>query len=96
MITLCLSHPKSENTATSVKLPESSASTESRWLDQPTIRVERCILHTILPSAPHSLNPPHHQDMNKNLTEIAYILDRSGSMGGMVEPAIAGFNHFLT
>jgi uncharacterized protein (DUF305 family) len=33
--------------------------------------------------------------MNKNLTEIAYILDRSGSMTDMVEPAIAGFNRFL-
>ena len=33
--------------------------------------------------------------MNKNLTEIAYILDRSGSMDSMVEPAIAGFNQFL-
>lgn len=33
--------------------------------------------------------------MNKNLTEIAYILDRSGSMSCMVEPAIAGFNQFL-
>jgi len=33
--------------------------------------------------------------MNNNLTEIAYILDRSGSMASMVEPAIAGFNQFL-
>ena len=33
--------------------------------------------------------------MNTNLTEIAYILDRSGSMHDMVEPAIAGFNRFL-
>jgi len=33
--------------------------------------------------------------MKKNLTEIAYILDRSGSMEPMVEPAIAGFNAFL-
>ena len=33
--------------------------------------------------------------MNKNLFEIAYILDRSGSMQRMVEPAIAGFNQFL-
>ncbi|MDA0766198.1 MAG: VWA domain-containing protein [Verrucomicrobia bacterium] len=33
--------------------------------------------------------------MNKDLTEIAYILDRSGSMNAMTEPAIAGFNHFL-
>ena len=33
--------------------------------------------------------------MNKDLTEIAYILDRSGSMSDMVEPAIAGFNRFL-
>ena len=33
--------------------------------------------------------------MNKDLTEIAYILDRSGSMSGLVEPAIAGFNRFL-
>lgn len=33
--------------------------------------------------------------MNKNLTEIAYILDRSSSMSCMVKPAIAGFNQFL-
>jgi len=33
--------------------------------------------------------------MNTQLTEIAYILDRSGSMATHVEPAIAGFNHFL-
>jgi hypothetical protein len=33
--------------------------------------------------------------MKKNLTEIAYVLDRSGSMGSMTEPAIAGFNQFL-
>ncbi len=33
--------------------------------------------------------------MNKNLFEIAYVLDRSGSMQDMVEPAIAGFNQFL-
>lgn len=40
---------------------------------------------------PHQ--PKHH--MNNNLTEIAYILDRSGSMAPMVEPAITGFNQFL-
>ena len=33
--------------------------------------------------------------MNDRLTEIAFILDRSGSMASMVEPAIAGFNSFL-
>lgn len=33
--------------------------------------------------------------MNDNLTEIAFILDRSGSMSSMVEPAIAGFNRLL-
>lgn len=33
--------------------------------------------------------------MNNRLTEIAFILDRSGSMGSMIEPAIAGFNDFL-
>ena len=33
--------------------------------------------------------------MNKNLTEIAYILDRSGSMSSMIKPAITGFNQFL-
>ena len=33
--------------------------------------------------------------MNKQLTELAYILDRSGSMASMVEPAISGFNQFL-
>jgi len=33
--------------------------------------------------------------MNKKLTEIAYILDRSGSMQPLVESAISGFNTFL-
>ncbi|MBT8037649.1 MAG: VWA domain-containing protein [Verrucomicrobiae bacterium] len=33
--------------------------------------------------------------MNKNLTEIAYILDRSGSMDHLKESAISGFNSFL-
>ena len=33
--------------------------------------------------------------MNPNHTEIAFILDRSGSMASMVEPAIAGFNNLL-
>ena len=33
--------------------------------------------------------------MNTKLTEIAYVLDRSGSMDPMTESAIAGFNEFL-
>jgi hypothetical protein len=33
--------------------------------------------------------------MNPNLTEIAYILDRSGSMQPMHEPAVAAFNAFV-
>ena len=33
--------------------------------------------------------------MNNNLTEIAFILDRSGSMQSMIEPAITGFNRLL-
>jgi hypothetical protein len=33
--------------------------------------------------------------MNANLTEIAYILDRSGSMETMQEPAVAAFNAFV-
>lgn len=33
--------------------------------------------------------------MHKHLTEIVFILDRSGSMQGMVEPAISGFNRLL-
>lgn len=33
--------------------------------------------------------------MNKNLTEIAFILDRSGSMQSVANAAIAGFNEFL-
>lgn len=33
--------------------------------------------------------------MNPNLTEIAYILDRSGSMSTMQEPAVAAFNAFI-
>ena len=33
--------------------------------------------------------------MNINLTEIAFILDRSGSMAPVTEAAITGFNEFL-
>lgn len=33
--------------------------------------------------------------MNPNLTEIAFILDRSGSMAAVTAAAIDGFNHFL-
>lgn len=33
--------------------------------------------------------------MNPHLTEIAYILDRSGSMETMQEPAVAAFNQFV-
>ena len=33
--------------------------------------------------------------MKQHLTEIAFILDRSGSMQTMVEPAISGFNRLL-
>ena len=33
--------------------------------------------------------------MNTALSEIAFILDRSGSMQPLVEPAISGFNRFL-
>ena len=33
--------------------------------------------------------------MNPHLTEIAFILDRSGSMESMVDPAIDGFNRLL-
>ena len=33
--------------------------------------------------------------MNPHLTEIAYILDRSGSMQPMQEPAVAAFNDFV-
>lgn len=34
--------------------------------------------------------------MNTQLTELAFILDRSGSMKSMSTAAIRGFNHFLT
>ena len=33
--------------------------------------------------------------MNPYLTEIAFVLDRSGSMGSVAESAVAGFNEFL-
>jgi hypothetical protein len=33
--------------------------------------------------------------MNKDLTEIAFILDRSGSMSSHLNSAIEGFNGFL-
>lgn len=31
-------------------------------------------------------------DMNANLTEIIFLLDRSGPMGGFEEDTIGGFN----
>ena len=34
-------------------------------------------------------------NMNNNLTELAFILDRSGSMAPVTEAAITGFNDFL-
>ncbi len=34
--------------------------------------------------------------MNKTLTEIIYVLDRSGSMGGLEHETIGGYNGFLT
>ena len=34
--------------------------------------------------------------MKKNLTELVFILDRSGSMGGLEPDAIGGFNAMLT
>ncbi len=33
--------------------------------------------------------------MNKNLTEIVYILDRSGSMNGLEKDTVGGYNSFL-
>ncbi len=33
--------------------------------------------------------------MNTDLTELAFILDRSGSMSSLASSAIEGFNHFL-
>ena len=33
--------------------------------------------------------------MNKNLTEIVFILDRSGSMGHLTDDTIGGFNTFI-
>ena len=33
--------------------------------------------------------------MNQTLTEIAFVLDRSGSMSSVAESAVAGFNEFL-
>ena len=33
--------------------------------------------------------------MNKNLTEIVYILDRSGSMSGLEKDTVGGYNSFL-
>lgn len=33
--------------------------------------------------------------MNKNLTEIVFLLDRSGSMSGLEKDTIGGFNSFI-
>lgn len=42
---------------------------------------------SVTPAAPSATNP--------HLTEIAYILDRSGSMQPMQEPAVTAFNQFV-
>lgn len=34
--------------------------------------------------------------MNKNVTEIIFLLDRSGSMAGLKSDTIGGFNAFIT
>ena len=34
--------------------------------------------------------------MKKNLTELVFILDRSGSMAGLEDDTIGGFNSMLT
>ena len=34
--------------------------------------------------------------MKENLTELVFILDRSGSMGGLEQDTIGGFNAMLT
>jgi hypothetical protein len=34
-------------------------------------------------------------NMNSNMTEIIFLLDRSGSMGGLEEDTIGGFNAFI-
>lgn len=39
---------------------------------------------------------PNRFTMNPNLTEIAYVLDRSGSMESMQEPAVAAYNQFVS
>jgi uncharacterized protein YegL len=52
---------------------------------------------------PENTSPNHHDHPRQNpqpntsptLTEIAFVLDRSGSMTACQEDAIAGFNHFL-
>lgn len=41
------------------------------------------------------LNHSTTQPMNKNLTQIVFILDRSGSMQSMATEAIGGFNAFV-
>jgi hypothetical protein len=33
--------------------------------------------------------------MNQNLTEIVFVLDRSGSMANLVDDTIGGFNSFV-
>jgi hypothetical protein len=49
--------------------------------------------HPLCECSPMSKTPP--ADSKPKTTEIAFILDRSGSMGAHTEAAIAGFNEFL-
>jgi uncharacterized protein YegL len=41
------------------------------------------------------MNPRRMKRMNKNETEIIFLLDRSGSMAGLESDTIGGFNAFL-
>ncbi|WP_421383656.1 vWA domain-containing protein [Bacillus salacetis] len=44
----------------------------------------------------YTINPLKEMDeMNKNLTEVVFLLDRSGSMAGLEKDTIGGFNGFV-
>ena len=42
-----------------------------------------------------NVNNKEETNMNNNLTELVFILDRSGSMRGLEKDTIGGFNSML-
>ena len=54
-----------------------------------------CITETDIPATHTPKEEPNMKKQNENLTELVFILDRSGSMQGLEADTIGGFNSLL-